>query len=88
MPCVEDPNGGLRDDPSKGIKSRFRIVKRLRDGVIPYGFSRWPDGSMPEEARIPTFLERVGPPGSDYRLEVPWVALAPADVPTVSGETA
>ena len=41
---------------------------------------------MPEEVRIPTFLDRVGPPGSEYRLEVPWRALADADVPTVGGE--
>ena len=68
--CVPAPNGGKKADSTKGLLTRFQIVKKLREeGKIPYRYLRWPDGSPPDLACVPSFLERDQ--SGEYRREVP-----------------
>ena len=68
--CEPAPNGGKKADSTKGLLTRFQIVKKLRDeGKIPYRYLRWPDGSPPDSRCVPSFLERDE--SGEFHREVP-----------------
>ena len=76
-PCRPDPEHIRVDSKGKRReKTKFTIVARLRKGIIPFGFKRWPDGTPIGESPRPILLQ---PTSDDVDSRLP--------VPTVHGAT-
>ena len=72
-PCVPDPSGGkrlARNGSSNGYKTTFLSVGRLRRGLAPYHYDRWPDGSSLDEVLVPRPLYPTST-DPDARLGIP-----------------
>ena len=76
-PCIPDPNGGYRLPTQacrkKKLKQAFYNVERLRKGLIPYGYDRWPDGSRRARVVTPVALAPTSD-DRDSRMVIPAIA--------------
>ena len=48
LPCEPDLHGDMRPETGQGqrkMRTAFQNLRRLRNGMPPYGYRKWPDGS-------------------------------------------